>query len=265
MMRLISLLVVLLLSTGCQSGPDVVPEHYNQKTITASYLQKKLLSRQGQVKDLRAFIKTIVTTPRRDQSFRQVILLKGKDRLRLDTLTPFNQPVSIFIQKGETARLFDLKKHRMYQGLEVWNMMHEILGTVIDFSEYVPVFYGDIPRLDHMEWTGAELNEDKTQYTLTGQERARRVTLRIRLNAETLLPESMQKWVGPRPLYSVAWDEYKDVEGYSFPHQVIVARAAQKDQVTLVYSDPVINKGVSEETFSPKLPGLKSQKDLPNS
>lgn len=265
MMRLLFLLVALLLGTGCQSGPDVVPEHYNQETISATYLQKKLLARQGQVKNLRAFIKTVVTTPRRDQSFRQVILLKGKDRLRLDTLTPFNQPVSIFIQKGENSRLFDLKKHRMYQGLEVWNMMHEILGTVIDFSEYVPVFYGDIPRLDHMEWAEAKLNEEKTQYILNGHERARRVTLRIRLNAETLLPESMHKWVGPRPLYSVAWGDYKDVDGYLFPHQVSVARSAQKDQVTLVYSDPVINKGVSDETFSPKLPGLKSEKDVPRS
>ncbi len=265
MFRFSILLVALLLSAGCQSGPDTLPEHYQQQTITPQYLQEKLLSQQGRVKDLRAFIKTVVTTPRRDQSFRQIILLKGDDRLRLDTLAPFNQPVSIFILKGETSRLFDLKNHRMYQGLEVWNMMHEILGTVIDFGEYVPVFYGDIPRLQHMKWAKAELNEDKTHYILTGHERARRVTLRIRLNVETLLPETMQKWVGPQPLYTVIWDDYKDINGTQFPHHITVTRSAQKDQLTLIYSDPVINKGVSEETFSPKLPGLKSQDPLPNS
>lgn len=263
MLRLVFLLAALLLGSGCSSGPDVLPDHFQKETISPQYLLDQMVKRQGQVKDLRAFIKTIVTTPRKDQSFRQVILLKGKDRLRLDTIAPFNQPVSIFILKGESSQLFDLKKQRLYRGLEVWNIMHDVLGTVIDFGEYIPVFYGDIPRLQHLQWTGAELNEDKTHYILTGEERARRVTMRVRLNAETLLPESMHKWAGPRPLYSVAWDEYKDVDGILFPHQVTVVRAAQKDQVTLLYSEPVINKGITEDTFSPKLPGLESEKDEP--
>lgn len=251
--------------SACETGPETVPEHYSLDSITPAYLQEKLRQRQGRIHDLRAYVKTYISTPRQNQTLKQVMLMNGRDRLRLDTLSPFNQPLTIFIMKGEVTRLFDLKKNRLYQGLEVWNMMHELLGTVIDFNEYVPVFYGDIPRFDHVHWDSAQLNEDKTQYVMTGQDAEHRVTLQVRMNAETLLPESMLKWVGNRPLYSVAWGDYKDLEGYPFPHQVTVVRAAQKDQVNLVYSNIIANQGVSEETFSPNLPGLTPSSKVPSS
>ncbi len=253
---LLSALVVF--GAACSSSPDVQPSHFEEETISPGFLHEILAERQREVVDLKAFVKTIITTPRKDQSFRQVLLLGGKDRLRLDTLTPFNQPLSIFILRGDTTSLFDLKKNRMYTGLEVLSMMHQLLGTVIDFSEYIPVFSGAIPRLEHLEWQGAELDEEKARYVLTAKDPDRREFVRIRIDATTLLPVTLHKWVGKRPLYSVVWTEYERVGEHMFPHQVTVARAAQKDRVTLVFSNPIINKGIEDVIFSPKLPGLSS-------
>lgn len=259
------LLTLCVFLSACETGPDTVPEHFQLETITPEYLQAKLRQRQGKIHDLRAYVKTSISTPRQNQTLKQIILMNERNRLRLDTLNPFNQPLTIFIMKGEVTRLFDLKKNRLYQGLEVWNMMHEILGTVIDFNEYIPVFYGDIPRFGYIQWENAKLNEDKTQYIMSGQDPERRTALQVRINAETLLPDSLLKWVGDRPLYSVAWGDYQDIDGHPFPHQVTVARAAQKDQVHLAYSNIVANKGVSEDIFSPNLPGLTPSSKVPSS
>jgi len=247
---------LLLFAASCQTAPEEIPAHFRQETLAPEFLHARLFERQNRVHDLKAFVKTQVSTPRRDQSFRQILLLQGGDRLRLDTLSPFNQPLSIFILRGTTLLLFDLQKNRLYTGLDVWSMMYELLGTVIDFGEYVPVFSGGVPRLEHLTWQTAQLDADKTHYVLTAIDPQRRESLRLRLDARTLLPATLHKWALGRPLYSVAWDHYETVGDHPFPHQVTVARAAQQDQVTLEYSDPAINQGIDPEVFTPRLPGL---------
>ena len=264
MKRYFSWTVCLLLSalggSACQTAPEAVPPHFSQKTISAQVLYDRLNQRQNHIRDLKSLVKTQVSTPHREQSFRQVLLLETRGRLRLDTLNPFNQPVSIFILNGKNTWLFDLQKNRLYTGLEVWNMMYDTLGTVFDFGEYLRVFSGAIPRLEHLRWKSARLDAAKTHYVLEGEDPERQETVRLRLDASRLLPASLQKWSRGRPLYSAAWSDYAPVDGHPFPHSVAVARPAQKDRVTLHYSDPVINRGLAPDVFAPALPGLQPRR-----
>jgi hypothetical protein len=246
-------------ATCQQETAGDIPAHFEMESLTPEYLYKRLAHRQQQIHDLKAFVKTSITTPRRDQSFRQIMLMKEYRELRLDTLNPFNQPLGIFLMNGKSTVLFDLQKNKLYTGLEVWNMMHDMLGTIIDFSEYVHVFSGNVPRFEHLQWTGARLNEEKTYYELKAVDPPRQELIKLRLDAETLLPATMHKWAAGRPLYSAGWEDYQLVDGFAFPHLITVERVAQKDRVQIRFDDPVLNAGIDDTVFHPALPGIKPE------
>ena len=121
-----------------------------------SSLFSELEARKLAIRDLKAFVRTKISGKNFNQSFRQTLLVKGNEAMRVDTFSVFRQVLGVLIYEGEKTLMYDPIKNRVISGEEVGETMQRIFGVYIDFGDYISVFLGGIPHLSHLQTKVAE-------------------------------------------------------------------------------------------------------------
>ena len=246
----------LLFIISCQPKILPVPTEAKPEIKSLSSLFSELEARKSAIRDVKAFVRTKISGENLNQSFRQTLLVKGDEAMRVDTYSLFRQVLGVLIYKGEKTLIYDPRENRVISGEAVWESMHRVLGTYIDFGDYISVFSGGIPHLSHLQTKIAKWNSDQTVLKIEtiNQKTGERVDIGI--DAYTLLPKSLFLTRGTREIYRVYWDDYKKVDELDFPHKVVIEIKSKKQSIVVSYSDVMINQGVSLDAFELAL-GLK--------
>ena len=250
-------LILLLGSLACQTQSTNLPESLRYESVSNQFLIQFLQKRQKEISNLKAVVKTTIIRKDSKQIFRQVLLVRGTDSIRVDTLNLFRQPVGVFVYNSKRTLLYIPAHNKVYTGWEVWDIMQKALGMVIDFSEYISVFEGNIPRLEELEFVAIKLDPEKKLYEIKAVDPSSNEDLYIELDAETLLPKKMIKSALGRKNYIAVWEEYKMIGDRAFPHMIIINRPAREETLVLEYSSPMINQGVPAEGFNFSIPEAK--------
>ena len=239
----------LLFIISCQPKILPVPTEAKPEIKSLSSLFSELEARKSAIRDVKAFVRTKISGENLNQSFRQTLLVKGDEAMRVDTYSLFRQVLGVLIYKGEKTLMYDPRENRVISGEAVWESMHRVLGTYIDFGDYISVFSGGIPHLSHLQTKIAKWNSDQTvlQIETINQKTGERVDIGI--DAYTLLPKSLFLTRGTREIYRVYWDDYKKVDGLDFPHKVVIEIKSKKQSIVVSYSDVTINQGISLDAF----------------
>ena len=247
------LLIGACLLTSCQSGMTPT-SHLNQETISLDDLLKRLVFRQSGLTDLKSFIYTTIEIKDKKRSFRQALVVREADSLRIETLSVLGQPLGVYIfngrnVEGHSSILYDLRRKQILLGKEVREALLQTLGMDIALGEYISVFYGNIPRLEFLEMTSGALSKEGTVYFLTGVDPVDKSRMEIEIDAYTLFPNQITRTLINGKTIRVKWQDYREVQGRDFPHQIIIEFPSKGERLTLVYNDPVINAGISDDTF----------------
>ena len=239
----------LLFIISCQPKILPVPTEAKPEIKSLSSLFSELEARKSAIRDVKAFVRTKISGENLNQSFRQTLLVKGDEAMRVDTYSLFRQVLGVLIYKGEKTLMYDPRENRVISGEAVWESMHRVLGTYIDFGDYISVFSGGIPHLSHLQTKIAKWNSDQTvlQIETINQKTGERVDIGI--DAYTLLPKSLFLTRGTREIYRVYWDDYKKVDELDFPHKVVIEIKSKKQSIVVSYSDVMINQGISLDAF----------------
>lgn len=247
------LLIGAWLLTACQSGVTST-SHLNQETISLDDLLKRLVFRQSGLTDLKSFVYTTIEKKDHKRSFRQALIVREADSLRIETLNVLGQPLGVYIFNGRNTAghrsiLYDPRRNRVLLGDEVREALVQTIGMDVSLGEYINVFYGNIPRLEFLRMTRGALSKEGTVYWLTGVDPEDKSRMEIEIDAYTLLPNQITRTLLNGKTIRVSWRDYREVQGRDFPHQVIIEFPSQGERLTLVYNDPVINAGVADDTF----------------
>ena len=234
---------------SCQPKILPVPTEAKPEIKSLSSLFSELEARKSAIRDVKAFVRTKISGENLNQSFRQTLLVKGDEAMRVDTYSLFRQVLGVLIYRGEKTLMYDPRENRVISGEAVWESMHRVLGTYIDFGDYISVFSGGIPHLSHLQTKIAKWNSDQTvlQIETINQKTGERVDIGI--DAYTLLPKSLFLTRGTREIYRVYWDDYKKVDELDFPHKVVIEIKSKKQSIVVSYSDVTINQGISLDAF----------------
>jgi outer membrane biogenesis lipoprotein LolB len=251
------LLLLVLLSTGCQPRVEQVTPHFFKDSVTTDYILKRQVDRAEKIKNFKSFTRTTFLGPKLKQSFRQSLLIQDNESIRIDTYGLFGQVLGVFTLHENRIVFFDPAKGRIYSEAEVESLMDKMLGTQVDFHEHLRIFVGDIPRLELLEILESRLNSDQTRYILQLKDVQRGGSVTLKFSAMTLLPFEMTRELGGRSVYSVQWQEYAKVEGHDFPHLITLSFPEKHETIRVKYKKPSINHGLPADTF--QLPALESR------
>jgi outer membrane biogenesis lipoprotein LolB len=251
------LLLLVLLSTGCQPRVEQVAPHFFKDSVTTDYILKRQVDRAEKIKNFKSFTRTTFLGPKLKQSFRQSLLIQDNESIRIDTYGLFGQVLGVFTLHENRTVFFDPAKGRVYSEAEVESLMDKMLGTQVDFHEHLRIFVGDIPRLELLEVLESRLNSDRTRYILQLKDVQRGGSVTLQFSAMTLLPFEMTRELGGRSVYSVQWQEYAKVEGHDFPHLITLSFPEKHETIRVKYKKPIINHGLPADTF--QLSALESR------
>lgn len=234
---------------SCQTGIPPGSPHLGLPRVNADYLLNSLVLRQSGFKDVKSFVSTTVSVPSRKQSFRQDLYLLGEETLRIDTRSVFGQTLGVFIHKQGKTFFYDVGRNRVFRGDEVQDLLGKTLGTVLDFQSHIRVLAGGIPRVAYLKAVSARLSPDKEFYHLEAVDKVLGDRVDIDMDAYSLLPVQMSKTTDNRVVYTVRWEDYLKVEDWDFPHRIIISRPDRGETLTVKFTNPQINQGISAETF----------------
>ena len=251
---------VLLLSgmgflSSCQSVKVPADTHLHQKSISLKDLRQRLIDRQKGLSDLKSFVHTTVETKDRKRSLRQALLVRGEETLRVDTLSLLGQSLGVYIFnskkiEGQRSVLYEARRNRVFQGSEVREMLGRTLGIELNLEEYISVFAGKIPRFEYLKIIGGDLNQEGTAYKLTGMDMADKSRIEIEVDAYTLLPSNASRTLLDGEVIRIQWQDYRIAGDRNFPHRIVIEFFPTKNaSLTLVYSDPIVNAGIPDESF----------------
>jgi outer membrane lipoprotein-sorting protein len=234
---------------SCQYKVLPLPIGAKPEIQSFSSLFSDLKARKSSIKDVKALVRTKVSGEGFNQSFRQTLLVKGNKAMRVDTYNLFRQVLGVVIYEGEKTLMYDPRENRVIYGEEVWENMLRLLGTYIDFGDYISLFLGGIPGLSHLEMKAAKWNSDQTvvQIETTNQISGERVDIGI--DAYTQLPKSLILIRGGREIYRVYWYDYKKTDNFEFAHKIEIKIKYKKQSFVVRYSEVMINQGIPLNAF----------------
>jgi len=240
---------------SCQYKVLPVPTGAKPEVRSFSSLFSDLKARKSSIKDVKALVRTKVLGAGVNQSFRQILLVKGNKAMRVDTYNLFHQVLGVLIYEGEKTLMYDPRENRVLYGKEVWENMFRILGTYIDFGDYISLFSGGIPDLSHLEMKVAKWSRDQTVLKIETTNEITGERVDIGIDAYTQLPKSLILTRGGREIYRVYWYDYKKIDKFEFAHKVEIKIKSKKQSLVVKYSEVMINQGIPLDAFnlSPEL------------
>ena len=251
MKRNLKLLLCVLAGvlTACETLPPPKPVEPPAQFLTLDEISRALTARQDGIHNVKSMVKSAIKTQEKNHNLKQVLLIDGETSLRLDTMSLFGQPVGVLISNPTQILLYDPKSNKLYRDREVWDIMIRTFGTVFDFREYISVFLGKIPRLASLHLKDIRWNSETGNYQITAVDSERNERLEIEVDTQNILPVRLVKWNDGKQVYAVRWDDYQKVEEHLFPHSITVQGPLSGDELVMKFNNPIINKGVSEDSF----------------
>ena len=240
---------VLVFFVSCQSKVASIPSEARLEMPSLSTLFFQLEERQTSIRDVKAFVRTKISGRRLNRTFRQALLVRGNETIRVDTYNLFHQVIGVLICDREKTLMYDPRGNRIVFGEEAWDIMRQVVGTHIDFREYISVFSGGIPRFSHLHAKVSKWNADQTIYQVETVDSETGEQVNIEIDAHTLMPRSVLLIRGTQEIYRVYWNDYRKVDKWDFAHEIVIEFKAENETVTLKYSDLFINQGFDPDVF----------------
>ena len=204
-------------------------------------LHRVLKDRSLQVKSLSGELAVELWEKSERVRFRQMFATRPPQYLRLDTLSPFEQPIATLVSDGEHIFLFKMDQRRFYKGKATIDHFERLSKLRLPPKSLTALLSGQIPLLNTQ---GGEVTWDKEHgwYGLTlikGEERQV-----VFFEPKHLTPVDMSLYQSNQLMLKVRLGEYTSKE----------PRLPQRLRLQIPSRDVRVEVRLKEFTMNPNLP-----------
>jgi hypothetical protein len=179
------------------------------------------------------------------------VVVKGRDRFRIEAYGPLGQAVAVLVWNGRDVML-DLDGTRRVlpggAGLE------RLLGNDVDPADLADILAGNIPGMART--TSANLRcatSGACLLDLRGKDTLVRVHPAAGAEPADDPIRSCEVFRKGSLLYQVRYEAERDIAGYLLPTRIIMENPEKQVSLTVQYAEPEVNVPVDESDF--ELPG----------
>jgi outer membrane lipoprotein-sorting protein len=239
--RLLLLLLPLLL-TACVPRPVAPP--VGAPPVAAAMLFERLADNATAFASLQGMARVRVRTDDRTQSVNEVLLAQKPDRLRLETLSPFGQPLLVMATDGEQIDLLVPGEGKLYRDEYSLERLQRLTRLPLQLTDLVHLLLYQVPVIGHTHQTVAPVAEGETLLTLFadgGRRQELRFDRLLRLTDAAYFRDD-------ELLLRVGYDRFNG-ETPPFPMTASLAMPASKTEATVAYSEVRTNVAIPSERF----------------
>ncbi|MFN3197316.1 MAG: LolA family protein [Bradymonadia bacterium] len=246
-LKLVSLSMLCLLFAACP-GRFTRPE----QSVTADEALAALKARGEAIQTVNAMASLEAWREDDRVKFRQFLLMQRPDKLRVDTLSPFDQPLVITTSDGQTVSVYSLEKKQFLQGPATPQNLARLLNLKMDGEELVALVGGGVPLVTPVRksitW---DADEGRWRLEIEGVRRRQH----LELEPERLRVTSTTVWQGDAVQYTVKMGQYGGTPPAEVPQRLRVEVPSEKLRVDITVKDFTLNEEMDPEAFTLTPPG----------
>lgn len=240
-MRLLMLLLPLLLA-ACAVRPVAPPP--GAPPASAALLLERLADSATAFASLEGVAKVRINTEARTQSVTEVLFAEKPDRLRLETLSPFGQPLLVMATDGRQIDVLIPGEGKLYSDEVSLDRLQRLTRLPLQLTDLVHLLLYQVPVIGHEHHSVAPAADGETLLTLYAAE-GRRQELRfdrlLRLVAAAYYRDD-------ELLLKVDYDRFTG-ESRPFPMTASLAMPAANTAATVAFSEVRTNVAIPAERF----------------
>ncbi len=182
---------------------------------------------------------------------RQLLLVVRPDRLRVDTLSPFDQPLAMMASDGQTLTIYSLEQKRFEQGPATSGNLARLLRLPLSGEELTAVLGGGVPMpagvTPTLSWD-AEAGHHVLEF-VDGRRRQR-----VALEPAAFRLVELRAWEGETPRYVARFGDYDGEGPTAVPRRMRFEVPGQALRVDARFEDHTINVDPPADAFSIPVP-----------
>jgi outer membrane lipoprotein-sorting protein len=245
-------LLLLLLLTACGRPPQPVWTDLP----TAAQLLERWQDAQGRYRSLDAEVRVVLTTGGKSLSSQQFLLLERPDRVRVDVVSGFGQPLLQLTSDGEQLAVFlnTSAPGRFFRGPATDENVARFTRLPLATRSLIQLLLYDPPLIEAPLAT-IRTQEDKLLLSLENADRRQELWFdqQLRLVACHYL-------AGEEPLLAVQYQQFAD-DG--FPRRMALDLVREVTRVTLQFADLRTNLAIAPAKFVLQQPSRLEVEPLP--
>jgi outer membrane lipoprotein-sorting protein len=239
--RLLLLLLPLLLA-ACAVRPVAPPPI--APPVSAANLLERLADSATAFTSLEGMAKVRISTETRTQSVTEVLFAEKPDRLRLETLSPFGQPLLVMATDGKQLEFLVPGEGKLYRDDFSLAHLQRLTRLPLQLTDLVHLLLYQVPVIGHERQSVEPLAEDETLLILhasAGRRQELRFDRLLRLTGAAY-------YQGDELLLRVGYDRFTG-ETRPFPLTASLAMPASKTEATVAFSEVRTNVAIPAERF----------------
>lgn len=184
---------------------------------------------------------------------REVVVAERSGRLRFETLSPFEQPLSTLTSDGKNFALYELEKKRFYRGRATPMNISRLLPIRMRGEELAQLLLGE-PPLVAAQPSALEVDRCESHYKLTFENKALGARQEVVIDATRPVPLKSTVWADGRVAYRLTFEDHKLVDGVLIPHKIRYVSPDDKVDILVLYTDVTVNETFENDLFRLELP-----------
>ena len=252
----LSLGFVLLGLVGCQDfrsfpSPDMPPRLSSTETIW-----QHLRVRRQSYTNLKGLAHVQLRLAKGGGTLdNTVVALDQFQRVRLEGIGPFGQPLFLMIAAEDRFSLYLPQESRVVEGANTANPLERLFGIAVDSKVLQHVLVGDLPFAVWPEPQPLTFLEAERLYMWEGQPPSEPWPYRVWIDPDRLLPVRFAiLGVAGRVMLQVQYEEFRQLDGLTLPFKITLSQPQSDRWLSWDYQEVQLNQGVAAELFQLRVP-----------
>jgi outer membrane lipoprotein-sorting protein len=219
----------------------------------------ELRQRRGELKNLRALAKVTYFGPKGRVRVKAVLVAERPKSFRVETISPFEQPIDVMASDG--SKLWLLSETKLREGPATPENIARLLPLAMNPEEVVDTLLGGVPTSSRFAPTALEWAEDGRHWVLTLDDGVEQN--RLFIDPDRHAVEKMTLGAsGEKPRLSVEFEDFAAVGGSAseIPHKIHIELPGRGLDVKIKLDETEVDVALAADLFRITAPpGVKTE------
>lgn len=255
-LSVLSLSAGLLLMAACAGGGAASPSTSSSRLTTTDTVWQHLQTRRQFYSNLKGLAQLQLRLQQGGGTLDSTVVVMDRfDRLRLEGIGPFGQPLFLLIAAEQKFGLYLPQEQRVLEGRTTPASFARLFGFEIEPQMLPHLLLGDVPFQTFPAPGRLAYLADDELYIWEGQAPPQVWHYRVWIDPYRLLPVRVEVLDAERQIVlRAAYEDFRSLDGMTVPYQITISQPSTDRWTKWRYDELRLNQGVSPKLFEMRVP-----------
>ena len=243
---LIPIIMILMLTTLISCSDKVVQVKEKDQIKELKIFFEKIETRRNKVKTIFIEAKADIFQKGSRVRGRLMMSVKRPGMARVDTIAPYELPISTLIIKDNQLSFYNIKYNKLYQGPATENNISRFLPVRLNMEQFIDMLTGITPIIKFNNYTITYNKKDATYDIILVSNTEKQ---EIKYIASTLQIKKLTLYRNNRKRFYVEFSDFRKKNRMEYARKIFFKDYGKKSEAKLKITEIEFNKPQSEDSY----------------